>query len=237
MRVPQRASQAMLVKAVRLLLPLGEEVVFLGGLAMALLISDPAAPDVRPTEDVDVIVEVTSYAGYSQLEERLRANGFTQPREEKSVIYRWVKDGLKIDIMPTDESILGFGNRWYTDAMRSAQTIPLTEDLAIRLITAPCFLATKIEAFQSGIRGDFFTGRDMDDIVSVLDGRPEIAAEAQAAAPAGRDFLAGTFREYLRDDDFLEALDALLYPDAASQARRPLILSRMAQIAEQPKSS
>ena len=36
--------------------PLRERVVFLGGATTGLLITDPAAPPIRPTEDVDVIV-------------------------------------------------------------------------------------------------------------------------------------------------------------------------------------
>ncbi len=222
----------MLVKAANLLAPLEENFVFLGGVAMALLVTDPAAPDVRPTEDVDVIVDVATYSQYSQLEGRLRDNGFTQPREENSVICRWIKQGIKIDVMPVNEKILAFGNRWYVAAMRSATRLPLTENLEIPLITAPCFLATKIEAFQSGTRGNFLTSRDMDDVVSILDGRLEIVAETQAAQVDVRSFLAETFRNYLANEYFLEALEAILYSDATSPGRRPLILSRMTKIAE-----
>ncbi|MGI4788568.1 MAG: hypothetical protein ACRYFS_06930 [Janthinobacterium lividum] len=146
-----------------------------------------------------------------------------------------MKEGVKIDIMPVDQAILNFGNRWYGHAMESAQTVSLLEDISINLISAPCFLTTKIEAFQSDTRGTFLTSRDMDDIVGILDGRLEIVSETQAAQQEVRFFLAETFQKYLQDDDFLEALDALLYPDAASQARRPIILSRMAQIVEQSK--
>lgn len=235
-KTTQQAGQAILAKAAQLLLPLNENFVFLGGLAMTLLVSDPAAPDARPTEDVDVIVEIGSYAKYSQLEEKLRANGFVQPRNEVNIICRWLKEGLTIDIMPVDAGILGFDNQWYVYAMRSASSVPITQDLAIRLVTAPCFLATKIEAFQSGTRGDFLASRDMEDIVSVLDGRAEVVAEVQAAEPAVRTFLAEKFQGYLESEDFLEALEGLLAPDAASQARQPFILSRMAQIVEQSRS-
>ncbi|MGI4788567.1 MAG: hypothetical protein ACRYFS_06925 [Janthinobacterium lividum] len=67
MKAMQQNSQAQLVKAAWLLHPLQENFVFLGGLAMGLLISDPAAPDVRSTDDVDVFVEVASCAKYSQI--------------------------------------------------------------------------------------------------------------------------------------------------------------------------
>ena len=39
---------------------LTDEVVFVGGAVVGLLLTDPAAPRPRPTKDVDVIVEVAS---------------------------------------------------------------------------------------------------------------------------------------------------------------------------------
>ena len=54
----------LLTDAAKLLKPLLGELVFVGGCATALLITDKAAADVRPTFDVDAIAEITSYAGY-----------------------------------------------------------------------------------------------------------------------------------------------------------------------------
>lgn len=55
---------------------LGTEVVFTGGAIVGLLLTDPAAPDVRPTDDVDVIVGITKFSDYASLQERLRKLGF-----------------------------------------------------------------------------------------------------------------------------------------------------------------
>lgn len=46
---------------------LAQEMVFLGGCATGLLITDPAAPPIRATKDVDAIVQVVSPAEYYQL--------------------------------------------------------------------------------------------------------------------------------------------------------------------------
>jgi len=232
MRAAQQVNRQMIEKAARLLAPLGQQVVFLGGAAMALLITDPAAPDVRVTEDVDVIVEVASRSKYYRLEERLREMGFTQPREEQGVICRWQHSGLKIDIMPTEENILTFGNRWYAPAMKTAQEVQVAGDLSIHLITVPYFLATKIEAFRSGSRGDLWTSRDMQDVVSLLDGRPEAVTEVQASEPEVRTFLAVAFKQFGQDEEFADLLPGLLNPDDASQARLPLIQARIQQISE-----
>lgn len=237
MKAIQQHNRAVLIKAAELLRPLQENFVFLGGMALTLLVSDPAAPDVRSTEDVDVIVEAASYLRYSQLEERLRAQGFVQPREEEGVICRWTRDGVLLDIMPVDQTILNFGNRWYIYAMKSAQIVSLLSDLSIRLISAPCFLATKTEAYQSGTRGDFLTSRDLDDIITLLDGRSEIVAETQSADLAVQNFISEAFQDYLENEGFLEALEAWLYSEAAIQTRRPIILSRMSQIARLSSAS
>ena len=68
-------SIALLERAASALDDLLKEVVFLGGATIGLWITDPAAPEPRPTKDVDVIVEVTSRGRFAEFEERLRAHG------------------------------------------------------------------------------------------------------------------------------------------------------------------
>src|SRR5947199_3909542 len=88
------------------------QVVFLGGCTTALFITDTATPDVRYTLDVDCIVDVISLNHYYQLEKQLREHGFTRSMHD-DVICRWHYDDVILDVMPTEEKILGFGNRWY----------------------------------------------------------------------------------------------------------------------------
>ena len=73
---------ALLEDAVRLLRPLLDELVFVGGCATGLLITDPASAGIRPTKDVDAIVDVSSYAEYTVLSERLRALRLTEDQRE-----------------------------------------------------------------------------------------------------------------------------------------------------------
>ena len=51
---------ALLMAMARAMGPLCEQVVFVGGCATGLLIDNPGLMDVRPTEDVDAIVEVAT---------------------------------------------------------------------------------------------------------------------------------------------------------------------------------
>jgi hypothetical protein len=89
------------------------EFAFVGGAVAGLLITDPANPPIRATEDVDVVAEVLALADYHVVEARLRERGFVQDMRPGAPICRWQVEGVTVDVMPTDERILGFANRWY----------------------------------------------------------------------------------------------------------------------------
>jgi hypothetical protein len=98
----------MLAAAAHLLQPLLDQLVFLGGCTTGLLIADPAAGGIRPTKDVDVITEIGSYAEYGALSERLRGLGLREDVSEGAPLCRWRYKDLTIDVMPTDDRVLGF---------------------------------------------------------------------------------------------------------------------------------
>lgn len=95
-------------------------VVFLGGAVVDLLITEPVSAVTRPTDDVDVVVEVAGYIGYQQLEAELRTLGFKNVIE--GPICRFRHGELLLDAMPTDADVFGFGNRWYADARALSST-------------------------------------------------------------------------------------------------------------------
>ena len=158
---------------------LTEEMVFVGGCATGLLLTDPAASPVRPTIDVDVLVEVATLVEYHRLSEQLRLLGFVEDTSEDAPICRWKTSDVILDVMPTDFEILGFGNRWFTLAYKASEWTTLPSGKRIRLLPAPYFIATKLEAFDCRGKSDYLMSRDMEDIVTVLDGRPEIVSEVQ----------------------------------------------------------
>lgn len=71
-------NRDLLTRVARRLEPLLEQLVFVGGQVTELLISDPVAAHVRPTDDVDVICDVASRPDYYRLGERLKELGFTE---------------------------------------------------------------------------------------------------------------------------------------------------------------
>lgn len=181
------------------------DVVFLGGCTTGLFVSDPNVPDVRYTLDVDCIVDVISLSEYHQLEKKLTRQGFKKSLSEE-VICRWFYEEIILDVMPTDEKILGFGNRWYKQAIASSIDYFLNDKLKIRIITAPYFLATKFEAFKTRGKMDFYASHDFEDIVSVLDGRIEIVDEIKSSDATLQQYLINSLREILMLPSFKGAI-------------------------------
>jgi hypothetical protein len=204
-----------------------DEVVFLGGCATGLLLSDPAAPPLRVTRDVDVMVEVATLSDYHKFNQKLRKRGFTEDTRPKAPICRWRAEDLVLDVMPTKPELLGFGNVWFARAFAAAFDYDLPSGARIHLLPAPYFLATKIAAFDQRGAGDYLLSRDIEDLVAILDGRPEILEELQVAENQLSDYLAERFAQWLKDPAFMDALPGLLPPDPASQARSAVILERM----------
>ncbi|MGA8154419.1 MAG: hypothetical protein WB952_25975 [Terriglobales bacterium] len=222
---------ALLIDAARLLKPLLGELVFVGGSTTALLITDKAAADVRPTYDVDAIAEITSYAAYAGFSERLRKLGFTEDTGEGGPLCRWRQKETILDVMPIDEKILGFSNRWYKPAMDSALVHELEPGLRVRVVTGVFFLATKLEAFGGRGKNDYLSSHDLEDLVSVVDGRAELVEEIQAGPEDVRIYIASEIKKLLTIASFVDALPGYLLPDAASQARISTVLKRLKQIA------
>lgn len=228
---PTNPNLEILETAVQLLGELVDRLVFLGGCATGLLLTDVAAPPLRYTLDVDVITEVATMAEYYRLAERLRERGFQEDTSENAPICRWKAGGILLDVMPTNPGLLGFGSTWYQEALEKAALWTLPSGKIIRMITAPYFLACKLAAFDNRGDGDFLMSHDMEDIVAVLDGRPEVVNEIGLAPDGLRMHLAERFRALLDDARFREALPGHMPGDAASQARVPIILDRIGKIA------
>ena len=104
-------NMTMLQTVVKGLEELKDEVVFVGGVVAQMYATDPAATEIRPTNDVDCVIEIGSRLKYDQLGKRLRRKGFVDEIFD-GVICRWIYRGIKADVMPTDEKILGFSNIW-----------------------------------------------------------------------------------------------------------------------------
>lgn len=220
-----------LMLAVDQLGELADEMVFVGGCATGLLITDPAAPHIRVTRDVDAIVQLYSRSDYYRLSEKLRSHGFKEDISDDAPLCRWVNEKVILDVMPTDSTILGFGNQWYSAAAQHAEQIQLPSNKTIHMVSAPYFLITKLEAFDGRGQGDYIISHDIEDIIAVLDGRPEVIEEVKHSNPELVKALAVQFTALQKDSAFIDAISGHMPTDEISQKRVTMILEKIKQIA------
>jgi predicted nucleotidyltransferase len=188
MKGRKSANLDMLAVVAKGLKGLKERVVFVGGATIELYVAD-YAPQARATDDVDCVVELGSRVQYHELEAELRQLGFSHPLAERAPICRWEYRGIPVDVMPSEGKVLGFTNRWYVDGMANARTAVLPDGQKIGIFTVGYLLASKISAFKDRGHGDFIGSRDMEDIITVLDGCPEVKDEIAKAPQPVQEFL------------------------------------------------
>ena len=213
-------------RVVRLLKPVLDEIVFVDGCVTGIMITDTAAAGIRPAKDVDATADLTSYAMYTALSGRLRESGLKEDPSHGAPAGRWRHGDAVIDIVPTDRSALGFRNTGYPAAMASAQRVAIA-GLQVRIIAPACFLAAKLEAFHGRGQSDVITSSDLEDIVMVVDGRPQLVAEIERADRHLQQFIASEVGALMDNRRFLDSLAGFLPQDRASQARRPLLENRL----------
>jgi hypothetical protein len=227
----QNPNIEILELAAQALGPICDDLVFLGGCATALLITDSAAPPVRVTRDVDTVAEIASLTEYHALGKRLRECGFDVDQSKDAPICRWVGHGIILDVMPTNEKVLGFTNTWYTGAIDTATLYELPSRANIRLVGAAHFLATKLAAFDQRGDEDYVMSHDLEDIICVLDGRPELEDEVLVSAADVRNYVCDRISGLSNDWRFLEALPGHLPGDPGSQARLPNLVATLNRLA------
>ncbi len=227
----QRNLNSLILIANRLC-ELCNDVTFVGGCITGLLITDKAAPDVRFTTDVDCIINVVTKHEYHSLSEKLRNKGFKEMSFGNHPICRWDCDGVLIDIMPTDKSVLGFSNRWYKDAQNNAIAKNLNDSISVKVISAPYFLATKLEAFKDRGKDDFLLSHDLEDIIAVIDGRPEIVGDVSSTENNLKTYLSTEFNKLANNVQFMQALPGHLNYSSESEVRKKIVEQRINAIIE-----
>lgn len=213
-----------------------DELVLVGGCAASLLIDTPTAPPPRVTYDVDLIAVVAALRDYHALEERFAQRGFKRDVSADAPLCRWRIGGIEVDLMPTDEAVLGFSNRWYAEAAATATRLILPSGTSINLISAPAFLATKFEAFHTRGKGDLLLSHDFEDIINVVEGRQSIVEEVGAGGTALRSYLTRQFANIIATSDFTNVLPGLVAYDELHSGRVEAIMNKVSVIVRQATS-
>ncbi|CAN5894127.1 hypothetical protein BH11VER1_BH11VER1_01650 [soil metagenome] len=203
------------------------EPVFTGGSIVSLLLSDPAAPPPSRTKDIDLVLEIASYEEFTGMETALHTAGFTQTSFE-DVMVAWQWKGVRVDFLPHKPNPLMTTNRWFPYLIEEAEWIEILSGKFIWRASAPCFLATKFEAFFSRGKGDYVMSKDMEDIIAVIDGRPELIDEVLFCNHDVRGFVARCCRELLTNRRFMDCLPQIVPDDN----REMIVMTRMNKLAE-----
>jgi hypothetical protein len=216
-------SALQLEAAAAVLGPVLDEIVFVGGATIHLWLTESGVPPVRATYDVDVICEVATRAEYYRLGSRLRDRGLREASDEP-VVCRWRSSDpqLVLDVMPIDPDILGFSNPWYEAAISTAQTRALDSGAEIRAALPALLVATKLSAWRGRGNGDLLRSLDVHDILTLVNGRPELIAEIGSASPDLRSFVQAEVDTLSKNSYFGYAIDSAVAgygPVAAERAR------------------
>lgn len=194
------------IRAIRnALADLNDEVVFVGGATVSLY-TDRRTEEVRPTDDIDIVIEILSYSEFAVIDERLRKLGFVND-QESGVICRYTIQGIIVDVMPTNKEALGFSNKWYPAGFTKAINYDIG-DGNIRIFQSPFFIASKLEAFKNRGANDGRTSTDFEDIIFVLENSSQIWNDFENAEQEIKLYLKNTFQTMLSNIHFEEWLNA-----------------------------
>lgn len=105
-------NRAVTLKIAYALGELNQRVVFVGGAVVSLYVDDPAADDVRPTQDIDFSMEIADLAELESIRKSLIEKGFYQTSED-DVICRFRFEDIKVDVMATKAIGWAPANRWF----------------------------------------------------------------------------------------------------------------------------
>lgn len=125
---------------------------------------------------------------------------------------------------------MGPANRWYQIGFENIQEVKLNNQI-IHILTAPCFLATKFEAFKDR-GGDYRTSHDFEDIIYVLDNRLDIVDEIRNDDPRIRVFLQKELNTIMEHISSEEILSCHIHP-LVIEGRLPILKEKIEAIINQ----
>ena len=209
-----------------------EQVVFVGGSVAELYADNPELSDIRPTIDVDCVVDlqISTYLDYSKLEEQLRSLGFQNDISENAPICRKIYNGIKVDFMPVNSKILGFSNIWYEEGITNKISIVLPYGISIFILPVEYYLAIKLEAMHSRGGTDIRGSHDWEDIVYILNNCGKFLQNFQQCNNKKLvNYLKENFRNLLNDNNIKEIVYSAL-PYDSEEANIEVILDLMKNI-------
>ena len=210
---------------------LKDEMVFVGGSVAELYVSNPAASDIRPTLDVDCVVELSSKIAHAKWEEQLRAKKFTHDTTQGAPICRFIYKDILVDVMPTDSNVLGFTNIWYEEGVDTKISKTLPDGTEVFVFRPEYYVASKFEAHKGRGGNDLRQSHDFEDIIYIYDNCPDILDNISNANDTVKAYLKEECQNLLEDEGLTEGIESAL-PYGSGEESTDIILELIQRIAE-----
>ncbi len=196
-------------KVARTLAELNDQVVYVGGAVVSVYADDPAADDVRPTKDIDIMLRIATFAELATLQDNLAQKGIF-PDVDSKINCRFRHDDVLIDIMSTHEVGWAPSDTWFAPGYKHRVAYRVDENTTISIFPVAYFLASKFSAFDD--RGsDPRISKDFEDIVYVLDNCLNVVYEVRNAPQDVKDYLVFRLTPLL-DESMTESITCHLSP-------------------------
>jgi hypothetical protein len=209
-----------LVSVVSSLGELIEESVIVGGAVLPLYLDPAHAHGVRVTLDVDIVHRASRWTERVRLDEQLRERGWLNVMLD-APICRWTTPArVLVDVLSPSEDAMGFTNPWFEPCWNDVQVVPLGDNLTMRILKVTSYLATKIAAFSQRGGNDWYSSKDIEDIVTVIAGRQTLPDDVLYSSSPARSSVIEWFRtlQALNSEAGGDIVRAHLDPELAASA-------------------
>ncbi|MCL2284675.1 MAG: nucleotidyl transferase AbiEii/AbiGii toxin family protein [Fibromonadales bacterium] len=214
-----RSNREMLLTVANGLRDFLDKIYFVGGSVIELYLADSVSDPVRPTKDVDLVLEITSKFDFRDWEKLLRSCGFRHDMSDNAPICRWIFNKVLVDTLVPNLQ-MGFTNKWYAEGIKHSFDYQLNKNLQIKLFELPYFLATKFEAVLHRGASDLRTSHDFEDIVYLWSNVPDILGQCQKAEDNLQNYFSITLKNLMSNWTFNEAIEVHLPFDSILNAER-----------------
>ena len=205
---------------------LNNEVMYVGGAVVSLYVTDQGAEQPRPTKDIDISVQISTYSQMDMLREKL-ATKKIYPASSETVMYRYSYEDILIDFIPYEKTPLGPTNSWLKPGFKKAYPVKIGK-IDIKILPVSMFLATKWEAFK-GRGNDPRMSHDFEDIVYIIDNNLNLIDNVKNADEDVQLFLKKMSKEILYHTSRNEIIECHINPFIMEE-RRKLDIDKLEKI-------
>jgi hypothetical protein len=222
--------EPLLIQVARAMEDCGIPYAFTGGATIPFFLDRPELSTIRPTKDVDVVVQAVTLLQYHEVENKISEYGWSHDMSPNAPRCRWKWEGTLIDILASSEITGEFSSPWFQKGVEEAIKITRKE-VTLRFVPVGVLLASKLIAFGDRGRKDPWASHDLEDIMALVDGRASLYDELMEEDALLRVDIGTMMDEVLRLPDFEAYFPGFLPGDPGSQARSSPLKKKLEAIA------